>query len=494
MIRKNRLNTILRRHGKYSIPDKRYEQELIKKKKEIEAILSSIADGIYVYDRQGRVILTNKAANEIMGYIQSDLDNTMKERLININVFDESGRKLTPEEMPAFRAAFHAETNKGQVFRVKGRGQEHWIIISAAPIFIAGKHTGAVISMKDITKTKKAENALKESEERFRTLADNIAQLVWISDKTGKPIWFSQKWYEFSGYPVETFLEAGSSKIIFLPDNYEKISADFYNHIKKGEPWESIYQMKNKFGEYRWFLSRALPIFNKDKEIIRWFGTATDITEQKKLQEELHLSIKEREVLLKEVYHRTKNNMQVISSLMSLKSVMTKSKDIKIIFNEMQSRIRSIALVHEKLYRSENLAIINLSEYIIDLAQLIIYGSSDKKIEFRHDLEEVTVDLDTAVPCGLVITEIILNSIKYAFPESNTGYVEIKLRQQQNQMIELRICDNGIGFAGLEPKEEEATLGFQLITNIIEGQLNGSAKVVKNNGTNWILYFKNNLT
>ncbi len=340
---------------------------------------------------------------------------------------------------------------------------------------------------------------LKENAERFKTLADNISQFAWMADNTGWIFWYNQRWYEYTGTTYQEMKGWGWKKV-HHPDHIDRVVNKFKESIEKGESWEDTFPLRSKTGEYKWFLSRALPVHDKEGNIIRWFGTNTDITEQKAAEDELEKAynrierqLKEKEVLLKELYHRTKNNMQIISSLLGLKAQTVKDENLKEIVADMKNRIRSIALVHEKLYQSQNLSRINLSGYIKELIDLISqsYINKSKEIHFNLNLVETDALIDTAVALGLIITEIITNTLKHAFLDDKSGNVDIILKKENENLLELIISDDGIGF-NKKVENQSEKLGLQII-RIIAEQLNATIKLDTDKGVSWQFSFPNEL-
>jgi PAS domain S-box-containing protein len=467
---------------------------------EMETILSCIGEGVQVYDKEAKIIFANSAADNIYEYKKNDPGLSIEDKVIRADdgAWAEDGHRLAIDEYPEFRSAIYGETIKNMIIKFYRQGKPHWINISSVPLIVAGKHVGGVNSIADITERKKAEDALRKNEERFRTLADNILQLTWMTDESGYIFWYNKRWYDYTGTTFEEMQGWGWEKV-HHPDHIDRVMKIWTDALKEGKPWEDIFPLRSKEGEYGWFLSRAMPIRDDNGKILRWFGTNTDITERMKAEEALKEAyknieerFKEKEVLLRELYHRTKNNMQVISSLLGLKGERGVENETKEMLRDVRNRIQAIALVHEKLYQSKNLSRIDLKEYITDLANLLLesYNSTGRKIKLKLDLESISVLIDTAIPCGQIIAELISNSLKHAFPVRDDGEIFIHLSGNKNNLIKLIISDNGIGISGYSEDIGKNTLGMQLFRNLVEDQLKGDISFNMQNGVSWTITFK----
>ncbi|MFH1998130.1 MAG: two-component regulator propeller domain-containing protein [Planctomycetota bacterium] len=225
-------------------------------------------------------------------------------------------------------------------------------------------------------------------------------------------------------------------------------------------------------------------------------STVIDITEYKRAEARIKSSLKEKEVLLRELHHRTKNNMQVVCSLLTLQSYTHRDKDVQKMIKESIDRINSMALVHQKLYKSEDLSRIDFADYIRDLASTVLQsGSMDQEqIRIHFDLEPLDVLIDTAVPCGLILNELLSNSIKHAFPHARKGEVHVRLRRDEEGRIVLQVQDNGIGFPHDFDVDHLSSLGIRLISNLAEQQLQGEMQVLSQNGTSIEIRFKENIS
>ena len=215
-----------------------------------------------------------------------------------------------------------------------------------------------------------------------------------------------------------------------------------------------------------------------------------ELAERKRAEERIEASLKEKEVLLKEIHHRVKNNLQIISSLLSLQSMHVKDKGAVEMFKDSQSRVRSMALIHEKLYKSEGLVKINLAEYIRDLSSYLLRSYETKPDAIRLELsaDDVLMSIDTAIPCGLILNELISNSLKHAFSGRKGGEIRIGFHSDNEDRSVLTVGDNGIGFPeDLDPRSTKS-LGLQLV-NALTDQLGGSIELDRRGGTEFKVAF-----
>ncbi|NOZ62180.1 MAG: PAS domain S-box protein [Calditrichaeota bacterium] len=240
------------------------------------------------------------------------------------------------------------------------------------------------------------------------------------------------------------------------------------------------YQDENAFGK-------------EELEILKFISDQIGISiERKQREEEIHASLKEKIVLLKEIHHRVKNNLQVISSLLYLQSKYVKDDQALKVFEESRHRVRSMSLVHEKLYQSQNLAQIPFKNYIVDLARYLFrsYNADPFKIRLETDIADVALSVDIAIPCGLLINELISNAIKYAFPNQRKGMIKIKLvHDNKNHVFELAIRDNGVGIGDYLKEPTKSSLGLQLVDTLVD-QINGKMEIETDEGTAFIIRFE----
>lgn len=219
-------------------------------------------------------------------------------------------------------------------------------------------------------------------------------------------------------------------------------------------------------------------------------GILRDISERKRNEARIMAALREKEVLLREIHHRVKNNMQVISSLLHLQSSKFTEAEVLDAFRESRSRIKSMALVHEKLYGTKDFSRIDFADYIKSLTSSVFASHAESgRIGLRLDLDRTHLDINTAVPCGLIVNELILNALKHAFPNNREGIITVELRENENDMMRLTVRDDGIGLAeGIDPERTES-LGFQIIS-LLAGQMEGHLDIRRELGTAVSLFFK----
>jgi two-component sensor histidine kinase/CBS domain-containing protein len=216
-----------------------------------------------------------------------------------------------------------------------------------------------------------------------------------------------------------------------------------------------------------------------------------ELAERKRAEEQLKASLKEKEVLLKEIHHRVKNNLQIISSLLKLQSAYTKEEQVLGMFKDSQNRIRSMALIHEKLYQSKDLSRIDFAEYIHDLAGNLLrsYKASSHAITLKTTVNDITLNIDTAIPCGLIINELMSNSLKHAFPTpSKDNEICINIYSSDNDQFILNVSDNGIGFPKDLDFRNTESLGLELVCTLTE-QLDGTIELDSSRGTSFNIIF-----
>ncbi len=343
---------------------------------------------------------------------------------------------------------------------------------------------------------KQTEVMLKDKEELYRTLVENAHDLIIETKIDGTVVYMNSNHKYLLGYDKPDLM--GKTVFDYIhEDDRRPVTSEFMRAIMSDSAAHSVFRFKHNNGEWRWLESTGKSFKTSDGER-RWVIDSRDITQRKKTEEQIRKSLKEKESLLREIHHRVKNNLQVISSLLSLQSDYSKGVDSSRLFEESQNRISAIALIHEQLYQSEDLAEIDMGEYIADLADnlLTVYGDEGSNVSVEFNTNDLSVDIDTAIPCGLIINELFSNCLKHAFKycgkdgNKKEGLISVGFNSSTEGQYILSVADNGCGLPpGLDFRETE-TLGLQLVCTLTD-QLHGDIELSAGKGAKFDIRFPN---
>jgi len=327
------------------------------------------------------------------------------------------------------------------------------------------------------------------SEQRYRTLVETPNFVVMLLDGEGNYLYVSPQTETWLGYsPRKFYHNADIHSEIIHPDD-QSITALFYQVDRAiANPME--FRWRHKDGRYLWASGAVFPIYeNAEDEQVNKVSmiqvVVQDITERKDAEERIRASLEEKEVLLKEIHHRVKNNLQIISSLLHLQS--EKIEDAALIkgFDDSQHRIRSMALIHEALYRSADLARIDFIGYVRQLTDHLLdsFGVDGQQISLDVEIDGVQLTIDKAIPLGLIINELVSNALKYGFPDLRQGRILIALTaKEEDGSFTLSVSDDGIGFPSDIEVESADTLGLRLVKTLV-GQLKARIELDRSDGT-----------
>ncbi|MGV8125294.1 MAG: sensor histidine kinase [Candidatus Xenobiia bacterium LiM19] len=335
---------------------------------------------------------------------------------------------------------------------------------------------------------KPVENALRESEERFRGVLENSLDALYRRNyHTNTYEYMSPAITDITGYTPEEMVVKSVEEVSALlpPEDLKRINAELEALFSKGGGRIYMeYRFRHKNGQLRWAGDLATVFMDNEGKPVCGIGSVRDITALKEAAEQLEASLREKEALIRELYHRTKNNMQVICSLLVMQSANIDDEQTISILKDVECRIRSMALVHEKLYKSGNLSSINLGEYISELTTLLVksYNISTDRISIRIYAENIFTLLDIAAPCGLMLNELITNVFKHAFPGDRCGEIVLMLHRDADGYLELTVSDNGVGVREDFDFHGQGRIGLKIIHAIGEEQLQGKVLFTSNNG------------
>ncbi|RLE05753.1 MAG: hypothetical protein DRI99_01420 [Candidatus Aminicenantes bacterium] len=460
---------------------KRAESALRRAQEHYQELFTQIPIGLYSTTPEGEILDVNPALIDMLGF--PDKKSFMKIKSFDVYV--------DPQERETLKARLEKDgVVYGYQVRFKHRdGRVLWVKLTTRAI---RDNEGKIIryegAIEDITQQKKSEEALKQSEAFLENVLYSIQDGISVLDPDLTIVMTNQvmeKWYTsnlplvgkkcFEAYhnrnqpchpcPSLRCLESGRTEKEIVPG-------------LKGSPVEWIelfsYPLKN-------------PITGKIEGVVEF---VRDITPRKKAEELIQKSLKEKEILLQEIHHRVKNNLQIIISLLRLQASSEKDNRLINMFRECQNRIKAMAFVHEKLYQSRDFTRVDFTQYIHDFAQELstAFGVKKKGIKLKTELEEVELDINRAIPCGLIFNELLTNAIQHAFPEGRAGEIIVRLHWEEQGQISLEVWDSGVGLPADFDLEVPKTLGLMLIKSLT-AQINGQLAIGTGEGTSFKIVF-----
>jgi len=344
----------------------------------------------------------------------------------------------------------------------------------------------------EITLSKKEEERRwREEEEKYRFLLENISEGIIAGESRGRVIFWNRGAEAIFGYSVD---EAVDKPLTFvMPEEFRRGYQRRIKRVISAGKSEIIGRRFEVFG-----LRKDGSKFPLELSINSWrirgdvffICVALDITERKKADDKIRAALKEKELLLREIRHRVKNNLNLIYSLLNLQSRYIKDRKALMMFIESRNRVRSIALINDDLHLLKGQERVDFANYIRNLVARLFhsYGVDTNLIRYKLDVDDIFMDIKTAVPCGLIISELVSNSFKYAFPRRKKGKICIDLHKDKQNRFILVVSDNGVGFPeGLDFRSTES-LGLQIVTDLVE-QLKGTIELDRRGGTKFKISF-----
>lgn len=500
----------------------RTEEVLRESEQRWQLALRGNNDGIWDWNVKTNEIFFSARWKEMLGYEDYEISNHLNERITRVHPDDLNWVTQAVQDHFAQKTPFYITEHQvlckdGTYKWILDRGQALWDE-DGKVVRMVGSHT-------DITERKQAEEAvsnllnqlenmveertaeltrinkslqaeiterhrigeaLRESEQRFRATFHQAAVGIAHVAIDGRWLLVNQRLCDILGYTPEE-LQFLTFQDITHPDDINVDLKYFDQIIADNIQTYSIEKRYfHKDNSIVWVNLTVSLVREPSGEPIYFISVVEDISERqaalrdrKQWEEQIQASLLEKEVLLKEIYHRVKNNLQVISSLLSLQSAYIKDEHDLVIFKQSQQRIASMALVHEKLYQSQDLARINFGEYIRDLVTDLFtaYEVNEDAIALNINIDDgVFLGLDTAIPCSLIIHELVSNSLKYAFPSGGDGTIYIEIHQNQDRHVTLVVGDDGIGLPPNFSFKNIASLGWQLVDALIN-QISGNINI-----------------
>lgn len=459
---------------------KRAEEALRDRETFLSGIINNIPDAYIRTNIDGFIIMVSPSASKIYGY-------SSPEEMIGINA-GKLYKNLKDREN-----LFNCLSEHGRITDLTGEGlkkdgSSFWVSMNAQFIYDDnGNIQGTEGFIRDITKRIHAEEALIESDAELKLALDAANAGAWEWNlKTNDNKWSDDLWrlYGLSPYSVKPSYE--SWRMTVNEDDIKRIEPEVIQAVHEAKELNIEWRVRN--GE-RWLMSRGRPIFDSSGNVVKYIGIVIDITTRKQMEEQIKSSLKENEILLREVHHRVKNNMSVISSLLGLNEILEDDPKISSVFKESKNRIKTMMHLHEKLSRSNDLMHLDFGIYLDEIMSDIIKSYGRSGITYSINTHGLHLDLENAIPCALIVNELASNSLKYAFPDGKKGHIEIKFRKENENMIVFSVSDNGIGVPSDFNINDAKTIGLQLVSTLSE-QLRSTVRFSSENGTNFTFSFK----
>lgn len=344
----------------------------------------------------------------------------------------------------------------------------------------------------EIYERRRVEESLRQSEERLRFALSAADMVAWDWNTSTDEISYSDNAHSAIGLPSKTKINTATEFFnLIYPEDRDRVLQElrFQCTSANRNLYSTEFRLVHPDGSIHWMANQGKVSYDSAGKVIRVSGILRDITKQKQIADQIQASLVEKEVLLKEIHHRVKNNLQIISSLLSLQSGYIEDQQTLEILKAGENRIASMALIHEQLYQSQDLAKIDFPDYIQNLVANLFssYDVSSEKIILHSNIERILLSLDIAIPCGLIINELISNSLKHAFPNNKKGNIYIKLSAIDDR-YHLSIRDDGVGLPkNIDPNNTDS-LGLQIVAALTQ-QLEGSLDIHSHNGTEFKIKF-----
>jgi len=474
------------------------ERKLIEiKLDETQAILKAAMDqstaGIAIANADGSLRYVNDAGLLIRGGNREEVVNGVgiNKYVSNWKLLDLDGLPLKTEEVPLARAVMYGETNHREFIIRRDNDEDRVVMANAAPIKNADdKVVAAVVVFIDITERKNSEEKLIETKALLDTVIENVPHMIFLKEATDlRFVMFNRAGEELVGYDRKAFL--GKNDLDFFPPEQAAHFMAKDRVVLDGEislldiPEEPILTAGK--GQ-RLLHTQKVCIRGIDGKTKYLLGISEDITERRQAEEKIKNLLTEKEILLKEVYHRIKNNMNTVASIMSLQMDTLKEPSAIAALNDARSRVVSMMLLYDKLYRTDNLKELSFKKYISPLVDEIIGNFPNRTIvKIEKNIESFMVDTQKTSHLGIIINELLTNIMKYAFAGRAAGLITISASTNNNHAT-IIVQDNGIGIPESIDITNSSGFGLQLV-EMMTKQLRGTIKIERNNGTKFILEF-----
>ncbi len=448
----------------------------------LEQFLNLLPIGVILAEPDGTIISANPASAKLTGYGIEELQTMNTDQLSHPN-------DVFREKLQRQRCDTHYQIEK----RFKHRdGHSIWVHLTG--IYLKdeqGKPQSLLLLFQDISDRKYAEVAFVENERRFRQIFEEVPVGMAVIGFNHRLLRVNRMLCQLLGYTEAELLSRPFDVLTHPEDAMRDAMLAKQLYYGKIPYYQVEKRCITKDQQVIWVLLTTYVLRNEQGKAINSLAIIRDITKQKQSQEAMQQALEEKELLIKEIHHRVKNNLHVIANLLDLQSQTINDPKITALCHESQNRIYAMSLVHEQLYQSHHLGRIEFASYLHNLLSNLCMSYASHTVHQRLELEPITLNIETAIPCGLIVNEVVTNSLKYAWtPNTEVSpeiYISFKKHPSEDQ-LELIIRDNGVGIPP-EKQESHNTLGLRLIRLLVR-QLEGNLCIQTNGGTQFTITFR----
>ncbi len=467
---------------------KKNEERIKQSEERYRAIYRQAFVGIALVDFEGKFLQVNQKLVEMFGYSEEEI---LKKNFLDITFKEDRDRGAREREQLVKGKLANYSTEKRYV--AKDGSIIHTDLLVSLVRDVEGRPQYTVAVYEDITDRKEAELKILKQTSQLNAIINSSTHHILTIDKNYKLTSINKNQMEWikTYYSIEPKLGMSmvSGKMLTSRDHND-IWLKHIDLALQGHSQQFEVPFETKSGNVIWREVYMNPIFGGKDEPMEVSVIAHDITDKKTNEERIKQSLKEKEVLLKEVHHRVKNNLQVITSILSLQSSYVKDANTLTMLRESQDRIKSMAFIHESLYQTKDFSNVNFSEYVVNLSKNLLRSydlSGGGQVALETDVNTVQLNLDQSIPCGLIINELISNTLKYAFKKKGKGKIQLRIKEQ-DEKVTMIVADDGVGIAAKLNYRKTDSLGLQLVVTLVE-QLNGTIKLERKNGTKFTITF-----
>jgi len=319
-------------------------------------------------------------------------------------------------------------------------------------------------------------------EDVFRTMANSAPVLLWMAGLDALCTFFNQTWLDFTGRSQQQEYGVGWTEGVH-PEDYERCMTTYMDAFRERRAFEMVYRLRRHDGAYRWILDRGAPRRGRSGDFAGFIGSCIDITERYDREEQMSTSLREKDLLLAEIHHRVKNNLQVVHSLLELQIGGLSDERIRGVLLESQNRVRAMAQIHQTLYESNNFEKVNIHAFLDALIPTLMqtYGTGSDAIRLHIAAQELALPIGVAVPCGLLFNELVTNALKHGVG-TGAGGLWVSLERDGDTHYALAVADDGPGFPAELDLENSASLGLTLVS-LLAGQIGGTVDIQRSGPT-----------